>query len=132
MLGIYQIGLTQTRDRCIFNLKKKHPTVSSVVDLLALLAATCESHCSPLCQCLLFSHHSVALQDEVLRTTYLQPNHSWVSGGPHFRSSSFSCLLGDFVSSVLALLIGLICILGIPLGDKAETKTTETAASQQA
>ena len=39
---IPRIGLTQTWDRYVFNLKKKHPTISSVVDLLALPPATCE------------------------------------------------------------------------------------------
>ena len=106
---IPRIGLTQTRDRCIFNLKKKHPTVSSVVDLLALLAAACESHCSPLCQCLLFSHHSAALQMRFSRPHTSSQTTAGYQGSTF--PSSFSCLLGDFVSSVLALLIGLICIL---------------------
>ena len=66
------------------------------------------SHCSPLCQCLVFSHYSLwhfrwGSQDHI-------PPAKGGYQGLTFPSS-FSCLLGDFVSSVLALLIGLICIL---------------------
>ena len=57
--SIPRIGLTQTWDRCAFNLKESTQQFPVWLTFRHSHQPRVSSHCSPLCQCLVFSHYSL-------------------------------------------------------------------------